>query len=81
MVVGVSAELIPIDCEPLGQDIDELLNYLRDLHAAGEISSLATVIVFRDGSTSNGYSFIHSRSTMIGGLERLKYKLCKDQEQ
>ncbi len=76
----MAANLTQIDPEPPCESIDELLNDLRDLHAKGQLSAVAVVMVFRDGCTSHGHSMLHSRSTMIGGIERLKFKLCKDGE-
>lgn len=76
----MTAKLIPITCEPLGKGIAEVLDKMREMVDKGEISSLAIAYVFRDGCTGLAHSAMPSRSTLIGAIERLKYKLLKDGE-
>lgn len=74
----MSAELIPIDYEPPGKHLAETLDEIREMVERGEISSIAVAYVFRDGSTGLAHSAMPSRSTLIGAVERLKFRLLMD---
>ena len=76
----MTATLIPITCEPPGKGIAEVLDEMREMVNKGEISSLAIAYVFRDGGTGLAHSAMPSRATLIGAIERLKYKLLRDVE-
>lgn len=69
------AELVEIPCAPLGKSIEERLQELMDDCKAGKLSSLAFAVVYRDGSTGDGWSALHSRATMIGAVDILKARL------
>jgi hypothetical protein len=67
-----------LPCEPRAKTIELLLEFVSDLVEAGKISSLAVVMVNRDGSTSAVHSELPSLSTMVGAVARLQYDLCKE---
>ena len=71
----MSAELVEIPCEPVGEGIAETLADVSRLHAEGKISSIAVAVVYRDGTTSTANSFAPSMSTLIGAVARLQHRL------
>ncbi len=73
-------DLRRIDCEPPGKGVTELLADLRARHQKGEISGLAVVVMFRDGTVSSGFSDLRSSATMIGGVELLRSRLVRQLE-
>jgi hypothetical protein len=73
----MTAELIPISCEPVGESIGELIADIQAAHSKGEVSSLAIAIVYRDGSTTQAFSTLPNTATMLGALERLKCKILR----
>ncbi|RDC59804.1 hypothetical protein HME9302_00025 [Alteripontixanthobacter maritimus] len=73
----MTAELHKLDCEPPTEGITELLEDMIEQNEAGKLSSLAFSVVYRDGTTGSGHSFMPSVSTMIGGVELLKEKLIR----
>lgn len=69
------ADLIPIQCEPVGEDIATRLNEVWEKHDEGLISSIAIAVVYRDGSTSTSNSNAPSIATLIGAVARLQARL------
>ena len=74
----MAAELREITCEPPIGNVAERLAELQVEIDAGLISAIAFAVVYRDGCTGQGHSFLHSRATMIGALARLQYRLLKE---
>lgn len=68
-------KLVEIAPEPPGEGVVEYLEVLLERARAGEISAIAAATVYRDGSTGSGYSVLPNTSTMLGAIERLKYKI------
>lgn len=71
----MSAQLLPITCEPPGAGIEELLDQLREAHASGELSAIAVAVVYRDGSTGSLTSPTPSYATMIGALDLARHRM------
>jgi hypothetical protein len=70
------AELEIIHAEPTGDP--EIIKRLDDVRAQvdkGEISSLAIVTVYRDGSVGSSWSKAPSFPLLMGGAQRLVHKL------
>jgi len=72
------ADLVAIDAEPVGASVVAYLESLLERARAGEFSAIAAAYVYRDGSTSSGYSDQHNLATMVGSVEALKVKLVRD---
>jgi len=69
------ADLIAIHAEPEGEDIIEQLESWLALARDGKLSSVAVAVVYRDGSTGDGFSKIHSLGTQIGAVAVLQSRL------
>ena len=74
----MTAELRKITCEPPIGNATERLAELQAEIDAGLVSAVAFAVVYRDGCTGQGHSFLHSRATMLGALARLQYRLLKE---
>lgn len=66
------AKLKVIECEPIGESVVERLEEVLEKAYAGEISSVAIAVVYRDGSTGSAWSRMPSVSTMIGAVARMQ---------
>jgi len=71
------ADIRVIDCEPLGKDVIDTLEYVLEKARTGKISSVAVAVVYRDGSTSNTWSAAPSASTLVGAVTRLQGRLLR----
>ncbi len=63
-----TATLIPITCEPPGEDVDRVIEFIRAKAARGELSALTVAYVTREGATGHDYSRLHSVGSMLGAL-------------
>jgi hypothetical protein len=73
----MTAQLIGITCEPIGEGIADTLDDIRRLHDEGKISSVAVAVVYRDGTTSTANSFAPSMGTLIGAVTMLLHRLAR----
>ncbi len=71
----MTAKLYSIDSEPEGDGIVSLLQEALEQAYAGELSSIAVVMVNKDGTTSQAHSFLPSFGLMLGSAHRLIHKL------
>lgn len=69
------ASLISIDAEPAGGDVVERIEEVLAMARAGELSSIAMALVYRDGSIGHCRSRAPSRGLMLGALSRCMHKL------
>ncbi len=69
---------VVLDAEPPGIGIIELLQELTAQAKAGELSSIAVAIVFRDGSADQRWSFAPSGAAQIGSAAMLVHRLSSD---
>lgn len=69
------AQLTAIDAEPLGGEIIERLEEALEKARAGELSSVAVCVVYRDGSTGNSWSTAPSLALLIASAARLQHRL------
>lgn len=67
--------LIAIDPEPLGAGIPETMAWAQKKIDAGQVSSIAIVIVDRQGKSWRNWSFLPSRTAMLGAVSRLAHRL------
>lgn len=74
----MTAQLIPIDAEPPGKGIVELLEEALAKARAGELSSAAVVMIYRDGAQGHLWSFAPSIGLLAGAVNRLSYKLNQE---
>lgn len=72
------AELIPIDAEPPGNGVREMLEAALKAEAKGDYSAVCLAIVHRDGATSHLHSALPSRSLMIGSLFRAMHSISAE---
>lgn len=68
-------ELTAIEPEPVAIDVIETLEAWLALAREGQLSSVAIAAVYRDGSSGDGHSFIHSIGTQIGAVAILQARL------
>ena len=74
----MSAKLVEITPNPpVSPAVAELLNELTQWVEDGKVSSLAVAVVHRDGSTSTGWSSPATLATLVGAVERVKYRLIE----
>lgn len=72
-------ELVPIDAAPpSGDDLIELLEETLEKARAGKLSSLALAVVYRDGSTGDGWSNQPSMSAQLGAVTALQFRLARN---
>ncbi len=71
----MSADLIPIDCEPPGESVAAMLEALLALARDGKLSAVAIAMVYRDGSTGDAWSKPHSTATLIGAVSVMQARL------
>ena len=64
-----------IDAEPLGADVIATLESVLEQARAGQVSSVAVAVVYRDGSTGKTWSGAPSASTLVGAVARLQASL------
>lgn len=72
------ADLHAIEPEPLAPGLVELVEQVRDLVAAGGVSSVAVAIVHRDGTMQALWTEAPSMGLLIGSATRLVHKLNMD---
>ncbi len=66
-----------IQPEPRADGVVELLEHLLEKARNGEISSLCTAYVYRDGYSGHQRSAVPHFSILLGAIERMKYELLK----
>lgn len=81
MTAKQNAELRVLDAEPPGQGVVERLEEALEKARAGEISSIALAVVYRDGSVSGSWSDAPNRMLLLGSLSRLAYRVNLDGDQ
>ena len=64
-----------IEAEPVGADVIDRLEELLEKARAGEISSVAAAVVYRDGSTGSCWSSAPSFGLLIGSTAVLQANL------
>jgi hypothetical protein len=64
----MTADLVPIDAEPEGEDVAAKLEEVLTAAREGKISSVAIAVVYRDGSSGRSWSKAHSITTLIGSI-------------
>lgn len=69
------ADLVAIDPEPLGEGIPETMAWAQKKIDAGQVSSIAIVIVDREGKAWRNWSALPNRATMLGAIARLAHRL------
>lgn len=69
------ADLHAIEPEDLAENVVEKIEEVLKLAKAGEISSVAFAIVYRDGRTGGKWSRLPSIGLMLGSISRLAHKL------
>lgn len=70
-------ELRAIDAEPLGADVVAKLEEALEAARAGELSSVAIAVVYRDGSTGTSWSKAPSVGLLVGSTARLQHRLLR----
>ena len=71
------SELEVINAEPLGDDIVGKFEEALERARAGELSSAAIAVVYRDGSTGSSWSKPSSLGLLLGSVTRLQSRLLK----
>lgn len=66
-----------LTAEPLGEGIFEALNEVRALAERGELSSIAIVMVTRNGNTGQRWSTAPSLPLLMASAQTLVYRLSK----
>jgi hypothetical protein len=69
--------LTVLDAEPPGVGIADLLEEVTELANAGELSSLAIAMVYRDGSGDQRWSHACSSAALIGSAAVLLHRLIR----
>lgn len=72
----MSADLIPIDCEPPDGDVIAKLEETLAIAREGRVSAVAIAVVYRDGSTGDAWSKPHSIATLLGATSVLAQRLA-----
>jgi hypothetical protein len=72
------ASLKVLDAEPVGADAVEKLEDALTKAKAGELSSVAIAVVYRDGTSGRAWSAAPSLSCLIGAVARLQSALIED---
>lgn len=67
-----------IDAEPVGEDVAAKLQEALEKANAGELSSVAVAVVYRDGTCGSSWSSAPSLSCLIGAVTRLQHSLIRD---
>jgi hypothetical protein len=70
-------DLRVISAEPLGVDIIEVLRRALEKAEAGELSSVAIAMVYRDGCTGASWSSAPSLALLLGSVARLSHILAR----
>lgn len=70
-----------IEAEPLGENVIERLKEALEKAEAGEVSSIAIALVYRDGSSGRSWSNAPGLSALIGATARLEAALIRDADQ
>jgi hypothetical protein len=74
------ADLIAIEAEDQAADIIDTLERVLEKARAGELSSVAVALVYRNGSVGHRRSALPSFPVMVGALNRLIHKLNLDMD-
>ncbi len=72
------ADLHVIDCLPAPDG--DLIALLEDTLAkarAGEVSSVALAVVYRNGNTGDGWSTLPNMALQLGAVATLQYRLAR----
>ena len=68
-------DLHVIPAEPVGTDIIERLEEALSKARAGEVSSVAIALVYRDGCIEGSWSAPPSHGLLLGSVNRLAYRI------
>ena len=71
------ADVHVLDAEPPGEDVVAKLEEALGKARAGEFSSVAMAVVYRDGSAGRSWSKPPSLSLLIGAVARLEAALIR----
>lgn len=75
------AELHKIEAQPPGDGIGRVIDELRRRNEAGELSSVAVAFVDRGGVADHMNSHCPSYSSIIGAIERMKWRIVREAEE
>lgn len=66
-----------IDAEPIGADVVSKLEQALERAKAGELSSVAVTVVYRDGACGYSWSSAPSISCLVGAVTRMQHALVR----
>jgi hypothetical protein len=66
-----------LDAEPVGADTVAKLEEALEKARAGQLSSVALAVVYRDGTSGRAWSSAPSLSCLIGAVVRLEHALIR----
>lgn len=69
-----------LDAEPIGADVVEALRTALDKAEAGELSSVAIAVVYRDGVTGRFISKPPSLGLLLGSVTRLAHLISRQMD-
>jgi hypothetical protein len=75
---ALKPHLVSIDSQTIAPDLIEQVDELRRQIMAGEVSSFAAAIVYKDGCSGSIRTKAPSSGLLIGSLTRVIYRLNKE---
>ncbi len=63
--------------EPAGEDVIARLEEALEAARAGKVSSIALALVYRDGNTGSGWSYVQNWSLLIGAVTRMQARMIR----
>jgi hypothetical protein len=75
------ADVRVLDAEPCGTDTVKKLEEALEKAKAGQLSSVAIAVVYRDGTCGRSWSTAPNLSCIIGSIARLQYAVMEFSEQ
>jgi hypothetical protein len=78
--VKPTAEIREIQLEPANAGVVECIGEALGLAVAGELSTVAIIMIQRDGCPRFMHSAIHNYSMMIGAIARLQHDIIVEGE-
>jgi hypothetical protein len=78
--VKPTAEIHEIQLEPANAGVVECIGEALGLAATGQVSTIAIIIIQRDGCPRFSHSAIHNYSMMVGAIARLQHDIIIEGE-